>query len=1084
MAFELTHTFVAREIKPQKRSEGEFDFFTVSLEGKFEVLFPGRLIRGASATFSHKIKVDPIEGEPVPLHGGTETVNKFIPLKLRIFTPDGVEFTGTEITRADLKKHRDLRGAPSGPWSFKLSGESERIFIDEDSSITNAKGSMRISVIETVPNESGTRLIDNKPITTASQSFSFDLFRVGTFTAEIQQPVLGAQWRGTMNLFDHKGSKVASTSSRTLRFNVGLAQLRPPRPAGGRFTLPSSIPKWRLEIRPHGGVFVGTPRLSANVVASGRIGIPALRDRIDKLIGPRGSFIKMFGENSGGQAFGRLTITDVVAAETMQMHDLLDGFVKDAPGGDIEANKVHTIASTSEELAAGLKLDVGTLKLGTIDVAIGPGVKLGSAVPAVRLSVAVSGAAKIKFKGKTLATGRVRGGKLEVEVGIKLAADGTPQIVTHIPDSPFDIDIDTAVKAALLVVLGPLGLIGGLSLTEYIESKINGAMVEGARDLFKDPTIAPRMLMTIFGAHVTYRPFRMEGDAIAFDHIAPVEPEVRPKPGYQGAVGRSFTQVGPGGVQFIPPIIGDTWKAGNLAKIEHIVVVMMENRSYDHVLGYRANVGVNDGADGLTDAIITAIEGAEGGPFNVRDLKGAGFDANAVGLKTRLPKGVGHEVDDVAEQLKFRANGVNGGGQINSPKGFVENFRPRLNSNPLGVVADDVLGFYDADSLSFYDYLADNYAYCDRYFCSHPGPTLPNRMYSLAGDVQYDRYGFPILENNNSDNFLLARQHTIYDFLLRKGLDFRVYESAPSVTMLRMFARYATDVERIVPIERLAADVAPGGRGLPALTAIEPAMHHHPQNDDHPDADMHRGQIFVRDVYNTLRSNPAIWARTLLIITYDEHGGLYDHVVPPTADVYSVPFDPVLEPTPAGPVRDPVPGGATGGTPGRPPGGVVAETLVPIATATPVRTLPRGTRPLPIGPLHPLVPDPLSIPYGVRVPTFIVSPWTPPGKGPSTVLDHCSILKTVLARFMGDIKPFMTDRVNSAHSFDGFLTEAAPRMDVPPFTGLLNPLPGGVRRAPSRTTRIITPPLSRREMRAGPVDFHELSGRWARQLGR
>jgi hypothetical protein len=73
--------------------------------------------------------------------------------------------------------------------------------------------------------------------------------------------------------------------------------------------------------------------------------------------------------------------------------------------------------------------------------------------------------------------------------------------------------------------------------------------------------------------------------------------------------------------------------------------------------------------------------------------------------------------------------------------------------------------------------------------------------------------------------------------------------------------------------------------------------------------------------------------------------------------------------------------------------------------------------------------------------------------------------------------------VNASHSFDAFLTEAAPRMDVPPSPSLPS-LPIDVRIAPSPTTRIITKPLSRKEMREGQVDFHDLSGRWARQLGR
>src|SRR5262249_7828999 len=148
-------------------------------------------------------------------------------------------------------------------------------------------------------------------------------------------------------------------------------------------------------------------------------------------------------------------------------------------------------------------------RVGTIDVAIGPGVMLGASVPAIKLTVAVSGEAKVTFSGLTLATAKVRGGKVSVEVGIKLAADGTPQVVTAVPASPFDIDISDAVKAALLLTLGPLGLIGGVGVTEYIEREINGAIADGARNLFSDPTLAPRILMTIFGAHFSYLPFQI-----------------------------------------------------------------------------------------------------------------------------------------------------------------------------------------------------------------------------------------------------------------------------------------------------------------------------------------------------------------------------------------------------------------------------------------------------------------------------------------------------------------------------------------------------------------------------------------------
>jgi phospholipase C len=274
---------------------------------------------------------------------------------------------------------------------------------------------------------------------------------------------------------------------------------------------------------------------------------------------------------------------------------------------------------------------------------------------------------------------------------------------------------------------------------------------------------------------------------------------------------------------------------------------------------------------------------------------------------------------------------------------------------------------------------------------------------------------------------------TIYDWLTRQGIGWRVYESHPSVTMLRMFARYAGDNTNIVSLDRLQADVAAGN--LPAFTAIEPAMHHQPQDDDHPPADMYRGQLFLKRVYDTLRSNPAIWQKTMLIITYDGHGGLYDHVIPPIADILEV------------------------------EGGVV--------TPKPGAPFPQPTQ----------APTKLRIPYGVRVPTFVVSPWTTRGKGPSLTLDHCSILKTVVARFGGGAKPFISHRVHASQSFNAFLPEAAPRMDVPPPKPL-KPLPAKVQSLAKGVSAIVTNPLSRKAMREGQVDYHDLTGWWARQLGR
>ena len=151
---------------------------------------------------------------------------------------------------------------------------------------------------------------------------------------------------------------------------------------------------------------------------------------------------------------------------------------------------------------------------------------------------------------------------------------------------------------------------------------------------------------------------------------------------------------------------------------------------------------------------------------------------------------------------------------------------------------------------------------------------------------------------------------------------------------------------------------------------------------------MYGGQRFLQGVYDTLRSNEQLWRKTMLVITYDEHGGFYDHVIPPIAEVRSRPM--ALAPDDSG-------GGG------------------------------------------PVTPSTLVTPYGVRVPTFVVSPWTAPGKGPDIVLDHCSILKTVLARFCG--QGAVPQRPGTWLSvIRGLSVGPEPRMDVPALPPIA-PLP-------------------------------------------
>ena len=318
----------------------------------------------------------------------------------------------------------------------------------------------------------------------------------------------------------------------------------------------------------------------------------------------------------------------------------------------------------------------------------------------MRFIIRIDGKVKVKWHGQTVADAGLRDGRLAMEVGIKLDPDGTPRIVQWVPEKPFDIDLDNTVIAAVVLATGIVGGISAIVISEYIEGVVNKRVAEGAADLFDDPALAPGILMTMFGTHLTRLPVRFEGADILFEHIAPLEPDPQPRQGYAGAIGRTVLMEALGHATFMPRTLDDTWAADNLkSKIDHIVVVMMENRSYDHVLGYRAQR--HAGEDGLTGEVIAAVNSAFPVPPSnapqrlpgtvtaqtfadaVRPLRKSAFPLNARNLRTRIPKGVGHDLADVRQQLSGQIEGP--GRRINDPRRFVDNFRDtRLGGNPVG----------------------------------------------------------------------------------------------------------------------------------------------------------------------------------------------------------------------------------------------------------------------------------------------------------------------------------------------------------------------------------------------------------------
>ncbi len=331
----------------------------------------------------------------------------------------------------------------------------------------------------------------------------------------------------------------------------------------------------------------------------------------------------------------------------------------------------------------------------------------------------------------------------------------------------------------------------------------------------------------------------------------------------------------------------DDEAAGRLAGIDHIVVLMMENRSFDHMLGYLSLPAAQGGA-GRTD-----IDGLTGPAENVNLIGDSRYaihhlDRSRFSSELEDPDHSGASVD---EQIN--------GGRMD---GFAANFQRVARAraarmNPPGVEPDPglVMGYYTGADLPVYDHLAAEYCVVDRWFSSVPGATWPNRLYSLTGRAAGSR------DDVNPPLYALP---SFVRHLDACGVDWRWYSFDPATLRaadpayrLGDHHRFAyVDRRKLTVEEHVLGDLMREGASflddlatgrLPAVSWIDPhfkdlAVLGPDSNDDHPPADVAAGQDLVLTVYHALSSSPQ-WPRTLLVILYDEHGGLYDHVPPPGA---------------------------------------------------------------------------------------------------------------------------------------------------------------------------------------------------------
>ncbi len=311
-------------------------------------------------------------------------------------------------------------------------------------------------------------------------------------------------------------------------------------------------------------------------------------------------------------------------------------------------------------------------------------------------------------------------------------------------------------------------------------------------------------------------------------------------------------------------------RADTRQAIKHVVVLMMENRSFDHMLGYLSKEGKR-----------TDVAGLSGDGTDWSWLGNEKVPARRLGT-TEFKHKVGHGIDDVKRQIEYRTE------QGDPPMhGFIADYAIQNDNNlsPDECKAD--MGYYTGDQVGALDFLAREYMVLDRWHSSIPGPTVPNRLYAMTGDT------FGETETTAGKAMLGydAPDGTFADLLGDSGDDWITpFHDAPSMFYFRKYRsiRYGRN---IVPMEQFYERAALGR--LPKLTWIDPNFETVPgflnsvlSNDDHAPGNVSHGEQLIGSVYNALvGGREDAWAKTILVVTYDEHGGFYDHVLPPDAPV-------------------------------------------------------------------------------------------------------------------------------------------------------------------------------------------------------
>jgi len=378
-----------------------------------------------------------------------------------------------------------------------------------------------------------------------------------------------------------------------------------------------------------------------------------------------------------------------------------------------------------------------------------------------------------------------------------------------------------------------------------------------------------------------------------------------------------------------------------LNKLQHIVVLMMENRSFDHMLGSLKAIDAR--IDGIVDS----------DPFSNPDTNNNPVKPQALAeFQSQLQPDPDHHFPAVDIQI---FGGDKSANRQPNMQGFVKSY---FNQQQDVGHSQKIMYYFKQSDLPVLTTLALDFAVFNRWFASIPGPTICNRAFAHYG-TSFGKVDLNPLYVNEPFKSIYTRlinatpKHTA-----------KVYYYDTTSSTMEVANLLQNQPELFGTYSQFLDDCDKGT--LPDYSFIEPNYSDHETdggeevaNDQHPDHNVQAGEVFIATVYNAIKGNPDLWESTALLITYDEHGGIFDHVPPPscTKDQFTADVN------------------ATG-------------TGVPFAFDR----------------------------LGVRVPTILVSPWVPKGTVVNRVFDHASIPATVTKYFLGDYSP-RSPRETSADVF-------------------------------------------------------------------